>query len=762
MFNTQYPYGGYVETTEFMEWDENMNLLSSDDFSEFSPEAMAAIEAQREQKTSDAKTFGPRFCQLFDTYQQTQTSPIDTSAHLMSLCTDHLVSFCRWARESEEQTVFIKNTLLDHDSLRAEVRNGIVMVLIYTFASMKALTMTSSPNLHDQTPDMFVALQDADQGLGIANKFSLKIYNDPFNFLTFLKSCISGLIDAGAIPDNERQNQPKKTRIQFENKDEIAAYKVIKSTLVKYLDKGDNQSAQKFVEAITTHWHQKAKCIRNRRFVSALSVVGLDGSGDGGSRSSKRLIGDALMAAPATQAAASGALRSPRGDTDSLLAKRPRPDGSFSPILGRVGSFGTVRRQMPLPPLPTLRFDRVGPQEWRVHSCMTFDVDSLLAELRMREADSTLYLVDDKNILAQCSCANSASDAPGNGKQLTTNLFKVSGATYICRDQGGIVSLSTELESAQALAATWLDTDHQQVSRFALSWQLTAIRVGGTDETPRGNGNVSPQRLLSGGGSRVPLLTYWQSGAYRQASSVPASATITATVPESEPSGGSNKVTEGEKSSNGQSECEKNHDTSAAPKGGSAEVPPLVVPPTSPMLMKSLSFGRVPSALIGPMRGALCYERVLQVGIVVRACPALGLREDIWMLCYPTEIKPYKNGAADGENNSGSFGAYLASLFPQMEVVIGRLGDISSSSKLMIIKYFGHSRNKKVSIDPAAAQSSGSPVNNNYSSTLSTAPLPVSSTSYRTLGQLKSPALSILSRIPDGAYFHDFQIQTEM
>ena len=70
------------------------------------------------------------------------------------------------------------------------------MVLIYTFASIKAQEGIEGL-------DMFATFQDSETGLGIANKFSLKIYNDPYSYLSFLKSSVSGLIDAGSIPDNE-------------------------------------------------------------------------------------------------------------------------------------------------------------------------------------------------------------------------------------------------------------------------------------------------------------------------------------------------------------------------------------------------------------------------------------------------------------------------------------------------------------------------------------------------------------------------------
>ena len=88
-------------------------------------------------KVSDAITYGPRFCQLFQEFSSTLSAPINTDRHLMALCTEYLVFFCNWARESEAQIASIRATLLENDYLRPEVRNGIVVVLIYTFAAMK-------------------------------------------------------------------------------------------------------------------------------------------------------------------------------------------------------------------------------------------------------------------------------------------------------------------------------------------------------------------------------------------------------------------------------------------------------------------------------------------------------------------------------------------------------------------------------------------------------------------------------------------------
>lgn len=202
-------------------------------------------------KVSDAQVYGPRFCVLYETFCHKNHITMDIRRHLMSLCLENLVPFVKWARENDAQIQWIQNTLLENDYLRPEVRNGVVIVLIYTFASIKA---SLDPNL-----DMFITLQDNDQGLGIANKFSLKIYNDPFFYLTFLKTTISALIDAGVLPDNERQNQPKRNKIAYQNREELQAFQRIQRMIVEALDSGNVVAAKALVSDVANFWQQRGK-----------------------------------------------------------------------------------------------------------------------------------------------------------------------------------------------------------------------------------------------------------------------------------------------------------------------------------------------------------------------------------------------------------------------------------------------------------------------------------------------------------------------
>lgn len=200
-------------------------------------------------KVSDAITYGPRFCEIFYRYCEDMKQTIDTKRHLMSLCIDNLIPFICWARDTEDRVRWMSSLLFESDYLRPEVRNGIVIVLIYTFSSIKAS--------HAGVGDMFTVLQDNDDGLGIANRFSLKIYNDPFGYLSCLKFSISSLIDAGAIPENERLNKPFKKGTSKPlpvNQEEIQAFQKVKNRIAGLLDQQQVSEAKALVQVITTHW----------------------------------------------------------------------------------------------------------------------------------------------------------------------------------------------------------------------------------------------------------------------------------------------------------------------------------------------------------------------------------------------------------------------------------------------------------------------------------------------------------------------------
>lgn len=181
----------------------------------------------------------------------------------MALCLDFLIPLCCWCR-NPIKTSWIRAILEDNPDLRPEVRNGMAMIVIYTLSAAKAKHLRS---------EMFLILQDAHSGLGIVNKTSLKIYNDPYNYFSFIKSSISGLIDAGCIPENERSNQPKKSKRHLENKEEVGAFMELKQILSHFIGRGDSQGCRVRIQNILAIWHHRSKVIRNRRFATALGLI---------------------------------------------------------------------------------------------------------------------------------------------------------------------------------------------------------------------------------------------------------------------------------------------------------------------------------------------------------------------------------------------------------------------------------------------------------------------------------------------------------
>jgi hypothetical protein len=216
---------------------------------------------------STSKYYEPKFLQLFACFRastENTGSSINLDEHLMTLCLDFLIPLCCWCRSGMTMSTWIRTILEDNPDLRPEVRNGMAMIVIYTLSAAKAEHLGS---------EMFLILQDAQKGLGIVNKTSLKIYNDPYNYFTFLKSSISGLIDAGCIPENERSNQPKKSKRHLENKEEVAAFMQLKMILSHFISHGDGQGCRIRIQNILSVWQHRNKVIRNRRFSTALALM---------------------------------------------------------------------------------------------------------------------------------------------------------------------------------------------------------------------------------------------------------------------------------------------------------------------------------------------------------------------------------------------------------------------------------------------------------------------------------------------------------
>eukprot|EP01038_Epipyxis_sp_PR26KG_P007798 gene7798-10593_t len=208
--------------------------------------------------------YEPKFLEIFEIYALNIGS-VDCNAHLLTLSLEHLSSFCCWARESIDRQLQISELLNHNVDLRPEVRNGIAKIMIYSISSFLSFKLKNT--------DFFMVLQDTDNGLGIVNKTSLKIYNDPYKYFDFIKACLTGLIDAGFVPENERNNQPKKFKKIEQNKDEYAAFIKLKDYLINLIQSGQKSLLRSKIEQILDVWQIGHKNVRSKRFVVALSLL---------------------------------------------------------------------------------------------------------------------------------------------------------------------------------------------------------------------------------------------------------------------------------------------------------------------------------------------------------------------------------------------------------------------------------------------------------------------------------------------------------
>jgi hypothetical protein len=145
--------------------------------------------------------YEPKFLEIFLRYRQYAAkyepninlqSPAER--HLMALCLENLLPFANWARDSAAKA-FICETLYDNPDMRPEVRNGLALILVYTFCAAKAVeeaeiaanTKANIVSGKSANIDMFSVLMKQDTGMGIVNKTSLKMYSDPLGYFLFIK-----------------------------------------------------------------------------------------------------------------------------------------------------------------------------------------------------------------------------------------------------------------------------------------------------------------------------------------------------------------------------------------------------------------------------------------------------------------------------------------------------------------------------------------------------------------------------------------------
>jgi hypothetical protein len=395
---------------------------------------------------SITKLYQPKFLEVFMQYSessQQSNSPVKLTKQLMALSLEHLVPFSCWARETNARSTWIHTVLEENIDLRPEVRNGLAMVLIYALSAAKAS--------QESEADMFTILQDAESGLGIVNKTSLKIYNDPFTYFSFLKSCLSGLIDAGKVPENERQNQPKKAKRQAENKDEIFAFMQLKTLLVALLTRGDHMVARNRVQQVCALWQQRQKSIRNQRFAMALALIA-------GPQQAVQVLKQKALAfeqlqdnaglpldplqlpapAPSNSPSQPQLPAPPAFSWDSSAMSAPSRDETQRPAKQARSALSSSSARGGAECVPALRFERVAGTEWEMQDSKIFMLESLV----LGHA-GTFCLVDESRL---------------DGRRLLSQ-----GA--------GIVALSAALQSCGALVTSWPKAEHAHMLDFLESWR---------------------------------------------------------------------------------------------------------------------------------------------------------------------------------------------------------------------------------------------------------------------------------------------------
>jgi hypothetical protein len=155
------------------------------------------VQPHHSSASEDILNFEKIFFVIYQHYisEESLTNSIDLTQNMLSLCLNNLLPFCCWARKDSQKSECLHKLLLDNADLRPEVRNGIALIIIYVFASAKEHLETAEHAL-----DMFGVLQDTHRGLGIVHKTSLRIYNDPLNYFSFIKVPSPSLLSANQRP----------------------------------------------------------------------------------------------------------------------------------------------------------------------------------------------------------------------------------------------------------------------------------------------------------------------------------------------------------------------------------------------------------------------------------------------------------------------------------------------------------------------------------------------------------------------------------
>jgi len=437
--------------------------------------------------------FQPKFMEIHDTFMAQLPAEYRASIpqhdHLLGAILEYMVKFCCWARGSADTSAWINNLLFQNVDFRPELRNGLTMILMYTFAASQAVRSKRSS-------DLFTVVMDANHGLGIIHKTSLRVYSDPFNFFSFLKLCLTGLIECGVLKENERVSQsvPKTRRRHFEVESELVAFNDLKSLLVTRL-RTDLEEVKLNISAIVTCWQEKSlKVGRSRRFGVALQLLSRNNAlvsaqtlfpelreVKGGKtvanlelRQSKRVkVGGSMDTSgrgsphpqpqPHSALAAVSTLVSTNVPPPAVSMKAPAVPAPVPVPVPTLGTpkCDTLSSDVPVPAICSLRCDRVGVTSWEVHESKIVDVGAFF----------------DRPEITRIFAVDFACLTPEELAQQRINI-----------QSKGLVSLESELRHRGAVQTTWGRSEFPQLRGFmetarTLGWRLACLRyLPGSDQ----------------------------------------------------------------------------------------------------------------------------------------------------------------------------------------------------------------------------------------------------------------------------------------
>lgn len=657
------------------------------------------IEDTNEVQVSTQVFYEPKFLQIFSVFRNAHAINSSMNRHIFSLCLDYLIPFGCWARESDSTILWIKLILEDNYDTRPEVRNGLSMIIMYSFAAAKADCVREGQN-------MFTVLQDTEGGLGIVNKTSLKIYNDPFLYFGFLKNCITGLIDGGIIPENERVNQPKKARKCPENKDELSAFYKLREIFVTLLDSGDRMQVEHKIRQISTVWQHCYKTIRNNWFNTALSVLhgtytnlalitpfvsqelvsSLNNNHNNNSTSSNPTDATTRPSAPlpiplhlpipkdcnnaGLQAlVAAGEFAAAKEDREMISSNSSNSSNSS----GALGSFMDSETNMSLRyvmdsqiQIPRMPSPVRSIEDIERHSSDPEDNSQIppFKLMKLQNSSDTLPSWAYRSLPLRClrfekiSCNDwivkeikifdislFLSDSMNSIYLINENnclTSKERSEKKISSSSKGFSSFYSEILQRDACVASWKTSEFPQLHRLLGEWS----------------------KFDKQNNTETSLASFWQ--------------LCDSKSPSASSSSSSNAYTSYNSSNNY-----------------------LDIP------------------------GVLAFETLSQIGIMIRENADLKISQGCWRLIYPSEL-----GATDA---SLPFAKFLSRFFPQLEPSLNHIGELGHA----IVKYHSRNMTYPLSQPPPAKLSNDD-------------------TAYQTLGTLNQEASTILERLDTSHNFHEF------